>query len=76
MHVVLRNRIQDPELFLSPDPGAGMKIKLFAYYFLKAHLHHYAKIKSHKDVTEQLKSRFFLLFLIDEGRIRIRTNNG
>ncbi len=29
-------------------------------------------LKSHKEVTKQKKSRFFLLFLLDDGRIRIR----
>ncbi len=24
-----------------------------AYYFLKVHLHHFSKIKSHKEVTKQ-----------------------
>jgi|LakMenE01Jun11ns_1017448.scaffolds.fasta_scaffold8438066_1 hypothetical protein len=33
------------------------------------HLHHSSKIKSHKEVTKQKKSRFFLLFLLDDGRI-------
>jgi hypothetical protein len=27
--------------------------KFFAYYFLKAHLHHFLKIKSHTEVTKQ-----------------------
>ncbi len=36
------------------------------------HLHNFSKIKSHKEVTKQLKSRFFLLFLLDDRRIRIR----
>ncbi len=30
------------------------------------------KNKSHKEVTKQYKSRFFLLFFIDDDRIRIR----
>ncbi len=53
----------------------------FAYYFLKVTvlLHHSSKTKSHEDVTKQKKSRFFLLFLLNDGRIRIqiriRTNN-
>jgi hypothetical protein len=32
------------------------------------------KDKSHKEVTKQLKSMFFLQFLLDAVRIRIRTN--
>jgi hypothetical protein len=48
-------------------------LKVFsAYYFLKVHLHHYSKIKSQKEVTKQRESRFFLLFLLDDRRIRIR----
>jgi hypothetical protein len=38
------------------------------YYFLKVHLHHFSKIKSHKEVTKHLESRLFLLcFLKKEG---------
>jgi hypothetical protein len=40
-----------------------------AYCFLKVHFHHFSKMKSPKEVTKQ---RFFLLFFLDEGRIRIR----
>ncbi len=43
----------------------------FAYFFLKLHLHHFSKIKSHTEVTKQQESRFFLLFLLDDSRIRI-----
>jgi hypothetical protein len=48
---------------------------LFAYYFLKLHLHHFSKIKSQTEVAKQEESKFFLLFLLDNGRIRsqIRT---
>jgi hypothetical protein len=45
---------------------------LSAYYFLKVHLHHISKIKSKKGDTKQYESRFFLLFLLDDRRIRIR----
>ncbi len=34
-------------------------------------LHNFLKIKSHKEVTKQEESRFFLLFLLDDRRIRI-----
>jgi hypothetical protein len=30
------------------------------------------RVNSHKEVTKQKKSRFFLLFLLDDGRIRSR----
>jgi hypothetical protein len=39
---------------------------------LKVHLHHYSKIKSKTEVIKQWESRFFLLFLLDDKRIRIR----
>jgi hypothetical protein len=46
-------------------------------YFLKVHLHHSSKTKVIK--KSQSKSRFFLLSMLDDGRIRIqiriRTNN-
>ncbi len=42
------------------------------YYFLKVHLHNFSKIKNPKKVTKLLESRFFLIFLLDERRIRIR----
>jgi hypothetical protein len=32
------------------------------------------KLRSYKEFTKQEKSRFFLLFWLDDGRIRIRTN--
>ncbi len=51
---------------------SGYRIRLFfaffAYYFLKLLLSHFSMIKSHKEVTNQQESRFFLLFcLMIEG---------
>ncbi len=46
--------------------------RFFAYSFLKVHLHHSSKIKSHKEVTKQKKSRCFFIILFVDGRIRIR----
>ncbi len=47
----------------------------FSYYFLKLHSHHFSnKIKSHKEVSKQKESRVFLLFSLDDRRIRIRTS--
>jgi hypothetical protein len=40
-----------------------------AYYFLKAHFHHFSEIKSPKEVTKLWESWFFLLFLLDDRRI-------
>jgi hypothetical protein len=50
--------------------------KIYAISFLKVHLDHSSKIKSHKKVTKQKKSRFFFIFWLVDGRIqiRIRTN--
>jgi hypothetical protein len=39
--------------------------KLFAYYFHGTFTSFFLKIKSHKEVTKQQKSMFFLLFLIE-----------
>jgi hypothetical protein len=43
-----------------------------AYYILKVHLYHFSNIKNQKEVTKQWESRFFLLFLFNDRRIRIR----
>jgi hypothetical protein len=41
----------------------------FAYYFLKAHLHHFSKIKRHKKVTKQyLGIKVFLTILLDDSQ--------
>jgi hypothetical protein len=63
-------------------------LSFLAWYFLKLLLHHFLKIKSHKEVTKQYELRFSLLFLLDytvEGsgsgrpktypRTRIRAQN-
>jgi hypothetical protein len=59
------------------DSGSGSifvsdlgKMAIFlGYYFLKLYLHHFSKIKSHKEVTKQCESRVFLLFLHDDRRM-------
>ncbi len=62
---------------MDPDPAISItnlrdaKKKLSAFYVLKIHLHHFSKIKSQKEVTKQYESRFSLLFLIDDRKIRI-----
>jgi hypothetical protein len=43
---------------------------LSAYYFLKVHLHHFAKIKMHKDVKNS-RNQGFLTILLDNRRTRI-----
>jgi hypothetical protein len=47
----------DPALFVSDIQGVNKS--LFAFYFLKVHLHHFSKTKSHKEVTKNV-----LLFII------------
>jgi hypothetical protein len=42
---------------------------VFAYYFLKLHLHHFSVIKKSQDSTGR-NSKFFLVFLLDDRRIR------
>ncbi len=55
----------DSVIFVSDLPAVNKKL-FFIYYFLKIHLHHFSKIKSHKEVTKQEESIFFLLFLLDD----------
>ena len=70
---------RDPAIFVIDLQDANKKLikkKSFsAYYFLKVDLHHFSKIKSQKEVTNQYKSMFFLLFLLDDRRIQIRICN-
>jgi hypothetical protein len=54
---------------MDPDPFSKFFV---ASYLLKVHLYHFPKIKSDKEVTKQYESRFFLLFLLDDRRIRIQ----
>jgi hypothetical protein len=44
--------------------GSHKKNIFFSYYFSKLHSHHFSKVKSHEEVTEQWESIFFLLFLM------------
>jgi hypothetical protein len=73
---------RDPYIWLTDsDPGPNSAFRhwpsrrqqkrIFPYYFLKVHLHSFEKIKIHKEVTKEYESRFFLLFLLDDGMIRI-----
>jgi hypothetical protein len=58
----------DPAIFITDLQDANKKLfkSFIAFYFLKEHLHHFLKIKSPKEVTKQQKSRFFLLFLLND----------
>jgi hypothetical protein len=57
----------DPVFFVIDLQDANKKL-FSAYYFLKVHLHHFSKVKSHKEVIRQV----FLLFLLGNKRIKIR----
>ncbi len=46
-------------------------LSFFSFYFLKIHIHNCSKITSHKEVTKQYVSMFFLLFLLGDRRIQI-----
>jgi hypothetical protein len=64
----------DPSIFITELQDAYKKLKksFSADYLLKVHLHHFSKIKSQTEVAKQYKSRFFLLFLLTDRKIRIR----
>jgi hypothetical protein len=68
--LLLMDPDQDPSIFIInlQDPTK----KIINYYFLKVHLHHFFKIKSQQEVTKMYELRFFLLFLLDDRRIRIQ----
>ncbi len=61
----------DPDLRIrTPDYGSGSGPALFISDLFKS-----SKMKSHKEFTEEQKLRFFILFLLDDGRIRITSKN-
>jgi hypothetical protein len=68
----------DPSIFIidiqDANKGLILKKSFPAYYFLKVQYFYiiFPKIKSQKEVTKQKKSRFFLLYLLNDRRIRIR----
>ncbi len=73
----------DPYLGLTdPDADPGGPKTYGSGSGILVHLHHSSKKKSHKEVTKQKKSRFFLLFLLDDlegsgtGAGSIRVTNG
>jgi hypothetical protein len=63
----------DPAIFVINLQYANKKLfyKSFsAYYFFKVHLHNFSQIKSQKK-----ESKFYLLFLLDDRRIRIHSSD-
>ncbi len=62
--ILMQVRHRIPAIFVSDLFLA----KFLCFYFLKVHLHHSSKIKSHKEVTNHKESRFFFVFsLLMEG---------
>ncbi len=55
-------------------PSRPHKKNFYPHSFLKAHLHQFSKIKGHKEVTKQKKSRFFCNFLLVDGKIQEAQN--
>jgi hypothetical protein len=41
----------DPAILVFDLQDANKKLNISASYFVKVHLHHFSKIKSHKEVT-------------------------
>jgi hypothetical protein len=70
----------DPSLIASDFEDGYWKIitgilsKFFLLITFCGHIY-ISQTTSHKEVTKPQKSRFFLIFLVVDGRIWIRTNN-
>jgi hypothetical protein len=69
----------DPPIFIIDLQDAN-KNNLFKKFFCillfeGTFTHHFSKRKSQKEVTKQYKSRFFILFLLYDRRIRIYTSD-
>jgi hypothetical protein len=57
----------------------GVSLLLIDYYFLKVHLHHFSKIKSHKEVTNnrsQCLSYYFCLMVKGSGSVYLTNGSG
>jgi hypothetical protein len=54
----------DPAIYVNNLPSRRQQnffaLSIFAYYFLKVHLHHFSKIKIHTEVTKQVGFNVFL----------------
>ena len=65
----------DPAIFVLNLQDGNKKlffVSFSAYYCWRYIYIIFLRIKSHKEVTKQYKSRFFLLLLLNDRRIRIR----
>jgi hypothetical protein len=66
----------DPAIFVIDLQDANKKIikkKFFCLLLFEGTFTSFSKIKSQKEVKNQSKSRFFLLFLLGDRRLRIHT---
>jgi hypothetical protein len=66
----------DPAIFVIDLQDANkkkFKKSFSAYYFLKVQLHHFSKIKKSKRSHKAVGIKAFLLFLLGDRRIRIRS---
>ncbi len=57
----------------------SFSLSCYAYSSLKVHLHHSSKIKIHKEVTKQYKTRFFFIFcllMVGSGSVQINYGSG
>jgi hypothetical protein len=69
----------DPAIFVTDlqdankNPFFSQSFRFSAYYFLKVHLHHFSKIKVISKSQNIRNPSFFLLILLDDRRIRIKT---
>jgi hypothetical protein len=64
----------DPVIFVTFKASTTKNSKFFGFF--KVHLHHFSKIKSHKEFAKQyLGITVFLTILLDDRRIRIRISD-
>jgi hypothetical protein len=68
MRFQIRMRIR---ILLFSSEAFKTSIKKLFKVFCFLHFHNFSKIKSQKEVPNQYKSMFFLLFLLDDRRIQI-----
>ncbi len=65
----------DPAIFVTDLQEANKKLikkRFFCFFLFEGTFTSFLKIKSQKEVTKQLETRFFLLFLLGDRRFRIR----
>jgi hypothetical protein len=58
-----------------PDPDPDADPAIFVSYLQDVNKNVFSKVKSHKEVSKQQESMFFLLLLLDDRKIRIRISD-